>query len=178
MGLSIKYVTLFLANFYPSLPLSHFVTHPGTPPKVRHTSRTLLPIFSRPSTKDSDKSPLYKFSLDCSREVFVRGFCQRVFCLEDFVRGGFCPYSLLSEYICYNRKLNITLNFLFHTYDKIFYKCDVTCSLPLLSQTVTPYRTPSPSSVTYFMDGPYVSEEKLLPLQLPPFKLLLGDSQP
>ena len=24
----------------------------------------------------------------------------------------------------------------------------------LLLQTVTPYRTPSPSSVTYFMDGP------------------------
>ena len=23
-----------------------------------------------------------------------------------------------------------------------------------LSQTVTPFRTPSPSSVTYFMDGP------------------------
>ena len=38
------------------------------------------------------------------------------------------------------------------------YKCDVTCSLPPLplSQTVTPSRTPSlsPSSVTYFMDGP------------------------
>src|SRR6218665_3017028 len=40
-GPSIKYVTLFLANFDP-LPLSHFVTHPG-PPKVRHTSRT--PLF-------------------------------------------------------------------------------------------------------------------------------------
>jgi len=36
---SIKYVTLFLANFDP-LPLSHFFTHLGTPPKVRHTSRT------------------------------------------------------------------------------------------------------------------------------------------
>ena len=32
LGLSIKYVTLFLANFDP-LPLSHFVTHPGTPQK-------------------------------------------------------------------------------------------------------------------------------------------------
>ena len=28
--------------------------------------------------------------------------------------------------------------------------------LTLLSQTVTPSRTPSPSSVTYFMDGPLV----------------------
>ena len=32
-GPSIKYVTLFLANFDPRLPLSHVVTltHPGTP---------------------------------------------------------------------------------------------------------------------------------------------------
>src|SRR6218665_1018511 len=30
------------------------------------------------------------------------------------VREGFCPYSLLLEYICYNRKLKITLNFMFH----------------------------------------------------------------
>src|SRR6218665_3365844 len=40
-------------------------------------------IFSRPSTKNPDKSPLYKFSLNCS------GVCQGVFCLEGFVRGGF-----------------------------------------------------------------------------------------
>src|SRR6218665_3516973 len=33
LGPSIKYVTRFLANFYP-LPLSHFVTHPGTPHKA------------------------------------------------------------------------------------------------------------------------------------------------
>ena len=75
-GPSIKNVTLFLANFDP-VPLSHFVTHPGTP-KVRHTSRT-TPIFSRPSTKNSDKSPLYKFSLNCSWGFFSRGF----------VRGSF-----------------------------------------------------------------------------------------
>src|SRR6218665_568534 len=39
---------------------------------------------------------------------------------------------------------------------KKVYKCDVTCSLPPLPlpQTVTPSRTSSPSSVTYFMDGP------------------------
>src|SRR6218665_410938 len=37
-------------QFVPPSPLSHFVTHPGTPPKVRHTSRT-PPIFRRPSTK-------------------------------------------------------------------------------------------------------------------------------
>jgi len=42
-----------------------------------------------------------------------------VFSLEGFVRGGFCPFPFLSEYICYNRKvgLNIILNFMFHMYD-------------------------------------------------------------
>src|SRR6218665_2160235 len=37
---------------------------------------------------------------------------------------------VLSEYVCYIRKLNITLNFMFRMYDNFFYKCDVTCSLP------------------------------------------------
>src|SRR6218665_321878 len=63
--------------FWPILTpsfLSHFVTHPGTPPKVRHTSRT-TPIFSRPSTKNPDKSPLYKFFLNCSRGLLSGRFC-------------------------------------------------------------------------------------------------------
>jgi len=34
-----------------------------------------------------------------------------------------------------------------------------------LSQTVTPSRTPSPLSVTYFMDGPYWRLEESLPTQ-------------
>src|SRR6218665_4051845 len=99
--------------------LSHFVTRSGTPQKVRRTSRT--PIFSKPSTKNQYKNPLYKFSLNCSWGFLSRGLLsegQRVFCLEGFVRGGFCPFPLLSEYICYSRKLNITLNLRFHMYDK------------------------------------------------------------
>src|SRR6218665_3438873 len=87
-----------------------YVTHLGHPP-----------IFSRPSTKNPDKSPVYKFSLHCSRGFLSGVFCQGVFCLEDFVWGGFCPFPFLSEYICYNRKLNITLNFMFHMYDKKMY---------------------------------------------------------
>jgi len=39
-----------------------------------------------------------------------------------------CSFSLLSEYIRYNRKLNITFNLWFHMYDKNIYKCDVTGS--------------------------------------------------
>src|SRR6218665_4058027 len=77
-------------------PLSHFVTHFGTPLKVRHTSRTLPPIFSR--TESPVKNPLYKISLNGSR-----GFCSGVlfwaFCLEGFVRGSFCPFPFLSEYL-------------------------------------------------------------------------------
>src|SRR6218665_2258849 len=109
-GPSIKYVTLFLANFDP-LPLSLFVTHPGTLQKYVTHLGPPPPIFSRPSQKNPDKSPLYKFSLN---RAFVRGLLSGVFCLEGFVWGGFCPYPLLSEYICYNRKLKITLNFMFH----------------------------------------------------------------
>ena len=61
-------------------PLSHFVTHPGTPPEsTSHISDP--PIFSRPSTKNPNKSPLYKFSLNCSH-VFLSGVV--------FVRSPFC----------------------------------------------------------------------------------------
>src|SRR6218665_1604963 len=60
-----------------------------------------------------------------SSRGFLSGvFCPGVFCLEAFVRGGFCPSPFLSEYIRYNRKLNITFNFKFET-------CDVTCSCTL-----------------------------------------------
>src|SRR6218665_4130122 len=39
-GPSIKYVTLFWANFYPLPSPCHALSHfPGPPPKVRHTSR-------------------------------------------------------------------------------------------------------------------------------------------
>jgi len=79
-----------------------------------------------------------------------------VFCVEGFVRSSFCPFPLLSEYICYNRKLNITLNFMFHMYDK---KCiSVASHAPdrspchKLSHLLGP--PPPPSSMTYFMDGP------------------------
>src|SRR6218665_1789695 len=44
----------------------------------------------------------------------------RSFVWEVSSRVGFCPFPLLSEYICYNRKLNINLNFMCHMYDKKF----------------------------------------------------------
>ena len=59
-----------------------------------------------------------------------------VFCLEGFVRGGFCPPPLLSEYIRYNRKLNITFNFRFHTDYVKFEKCDLDIERPLVLKRV------------------------------------------
>src|SRR6218665_1347873 len=88
MGPSIKYVTLFLANFDP-LPLSHFVTHHGTPQKYVTHLGPPPPIFSRPSTKNPDKSPLYKFSLNCSRGFFVRDFCSGSFVWKVLFGVGF-----------------------------------------------------------------------------------------
>src|SRR6218665_3636986 len=87
--------------FWPILtpfPLSHFVI-PGPPKSTSHISDP--PIFSMPSTKNPDKSPLYKFSLNFSRGFLFWGFV-RGSCLEGFVRGGFCPFPLLSEYIFQN----------------------------------------------------------------------------
>src|SRR6218665_254693 len=71
------------------------------------------------------------FSSTCIHNVFTGGFVlvrggflpgglSGVFCLEGFVRGGFCPSILLSECIHYNRKLNITFNFRFHMYEMFF----------------------------------------------------------
>ena len=149
MGPSIKYVTLFLANL---TPLSHFVTHPGRPLKnVTHLG-VAPPHFSRPSTKI-----LYKFYLNCSRR-FLYG---------EVLSGGplsgrFCPGWFLSVPLSATIHLlqqKVKHHFKFHVsydmYDKKFISVTSHVLDPLpLSQTVTLSRTPSPSSVTYFMDGP------------------------
>src|SRR6218665_4044208 len=119
-GPSIKYVTLFWPILTPPpVTLCHTSRDPL---KVRHTSRTTPPIFSRPSTKTQTKAPCTN-SLSIVRRGFCPGgFVRGVFCLEDFVWGGFCPFPLLSEYICYNR------NLMYHICMIKNYKCDVTCS--------------------------------------------------
>ena len=111
-GPSIKYVTLFWTNFDP-LPLSHIS---GPLPKVRHTSRTTPPIFSRPST--CIHTYVFTEGLFQFAEGFVRGALSRVFCLEGFVRQGlfYCNckyddlYSTVSSKLllgCFTRLLNI-----------------------------------------------------------------------
>src|SRR6218665_1305490 len=73
--------------FWPILtPLlqSHFITHLGSPQSTSHISDP-TPIFSRPSKKYRDKSPLYNFSLICSQGilsgVLSRGLLFGRFCL-------------------------------------------------------------------------------------------------
>src|SRR6218665_1315034 len=73
---------IFLDNFDPPPPCQ---TSRDPPKSTSHISDT-PPNFSRPSTKNLDKSPLYKFSLNCSRGLLSGGFCPEVFCLEGFVR--------------------------------------------------------------------------------------------
>src|SRR6218665_1598640 len=87
MGPSIKYVTLFLANFNPlsSVTLCHTSRDPQS---TSHISDP--PIFSRPSTKNPDKAPCTN-----SLSIVSGGFCpgifvRGVFCLEGFVRSPFC----------------------------------------------------------------------------------------
>ena len=108
-GLSLKYVTFF-GPISTSLP-RHTFSHISGP--LKYVTHLGPPIFS--STKNPDKNLLYNISFNC-----LRGSCPGILCLEGFVRGGFCPFLLRSEYFRYNRKLNITFNFSFHIYDKKF----------------------------------------------------------
>src|SRR6218665_2981465 len=79
-----------------------------------------------------------------SRKYLTGGVCPG-FCVWKVLSGVVLSVPLLSEYIHYNRELNITFYFRFHM-SEIFLKCDVTCSwtLPPLSQIVTPSQTPKP----------------------------------
>src|SRR6218665_605864 len=118
---SIKYVTLFLANFDP--PPSVTLCHTSRdPPKVCHTSRTLYTC-----TKIRNKSHLYKFYLNYSLRVFVRGFCQGGLLSGRFCPGWFCPFPLNSVAI-HLLQQKVKHHFKFHfsyvAYDKNVYKRD------------------------------------------------------
>src|SRR6218665_1107958 len=84
---------------------------------------------------------------------FCKGVCPGCF-VRKALSGLFLFVPLLSEYIRYNIKLNITFNFRFCMYN--FLKHDVTCSWtphPPVTNCHT-FSDPLPSSVTHFMDGP------------------------
>src|SRR6218665_1940578 len=138
---SIKYVTLFWPIFTPSP--CHTSSHiPGPPESTSHISD---PRFLEGLVQKTTQKP------PCTNSVSIvpGGFCPGVLsgCL---LSGRFCPgwflsLPVLSEYICYIRKLNITLNFMLRMYDKKFISVTSHALNPLpLSQTVTPSRTLSP----------------------------------
>src|SRR6218665_70220 len=101
-GPSIKYVTLFLANFDPHPPVTLCHTSRDPPPKARHTSRTPR-IFSRPSTKIPNKSPLYKFYLNCSWR-FLSGGNVRV----GFFRSPSVTIHLLQQKVKHHFKFHVS----------------------------------------------------------------------
>src|SRR6218665_1947943 len=81
------------------------------PKEVSHTSRTPTRSFSRPSTKNPDKSPLYKFSPNCSR-----GFCPGGLS-GGLLSGRFCPGWFLSIPPSVTRHLlqeKVKLHYKFH----------------------------------------------------------------
>ena len=84
------------------------------PPKVRHTSRT--PDFQKAQYKKPGQKPLVQILSQLLAGVLSGGLLSGRFCL-----GWFMSVPVLSEYICYIRKLNITLNFMFRIlYDNFF----------------------------------------------------------
>src|SRR6218665_1995048 len=106
-------------QFLPPPPVTFRHTY-RDPPKVRHTTRTRPPISRRPSTKKPDKSPLVQILFQLSTGVFVPGVLSEGLLSGRFCPGWFLSVHVLSEYICYIRKFNITLNFMFRMYDKKF----------------------------------------------------------
>src|SRR6218665_3680296 len=96
-GPSIKYVTLFLANFDP-LPLSHFVTHPGTPKITSYISDPL--IFGRPNTKTRKKAPCTN-----SLSIVCRGFCPGGFVRGSFVCKVFSGVVFVCSPFCHNTSI-------------------------------------------------------------------------
>src|SRR6218665_1262751 len=102
MGPSIKYVTLFLANFDP-LPC-HTLSHiPGAPPKVRHTSRT-SPIFSRPITK----SPGQKSPVQILSQLFAEVFVRMILSGLVFVRSPSVTIHLLQQKVKHHFKFHVS----------------------------------------------------------------------
>src|SRR6218665_584694 len=99
-------------------------------------SRYFLPIFTPPRKYITHLGPHPRFleglvqktrtkapctnSVSIVRGVFVRGVLSLGLLSKRFCLGWFLSVPVLSEYICYIRKLNITLNFMFRMYEKKF----------------------------------------------------------
>src|SRR6218665_908657 len=112
------------------------ILYPSTQTEIEHYGSSLFllllaypPFLEVLVQKTRTKAPLYKFCLNCLWGFFSGGFCQGSFVWK-VLSEVVLPFPILPEYICYIKKLNITLNFMFRMHNKKIYKCDVTCSLP------------------------------------------------
>ena len=99
-------------QFLPPPPVTHCHTS-RDPPKVRHTSRNPQLLVVHAYIHMSLEGGLSLVAGVLVWEILSGGFLSGRFC-----SGWFLSVPLLSEYICYNRKLNITFNFRFHMYEK------------------------------------------------------------
>src|SRR6218665_3696310 len=84
------YVTLFLAKCYPPSSLSHFVTHPWTPPK--YATHLGPPFLVGLVQKTRTKAPCTN-SLSIVRGGFVRSFFVRVSFVWKFLSGVVFDHS-------------------------------------------------------------------------------------
>src|SRR6218665_442356 len=104
----------FLANFYPP-PVT--LCHTSRDPPKR-TSDISDPRFLVGLVQKTGQKPIVQILYQLFAEGFVRGFLSGGLLSGRFCLELFLSIPLLSEYIYYNRKLNITLNFMFQMYDK------------------------------------------------------------
>ena len=96
------------AIFGQFLPPCHTSSHIPGPPR-KYVTHLRPPRFWRLSTKNPDKSPLVQILSQLFAGVFVRGgFVRGLFMSGRFCPGWFLSVPVLSEYIRYIRKLNIT----------------------------------------------------------------------
>src|SRR6218665_321208 len=93
MGPSIKYVTLFLANFYPPPPVT--LCHTSRDPPAKYVTNLGPPRFLVGLVhKTRTKAPCKNSSLNCSWGFLSGGFCQGGLLSGRFYPGWFLSIPL------------------------------------------------------------------------------------
>src|SRR6218665_694174 len=106
-GPSIKYVTLFLANFYPPSSPRHTSSHiPGPPESTSHISD---PRFLEGLVQKNGQKPLVQILSQLFAGVFVRGsFVWKVLFGVVFVRSRSVRIHLLHQKVKHHFKFHVS----------------------------------------------------------------------